>query len=520
MSSPLELAKGWEEATYTFIETARARTPSQKPFSLFHIMIEALADVPPEKRTVAPLHRFMRDNQRMECSAAIRVELILHGETTMGIEGMTPATAQAFFKWSTDADRRGVKVTIPFILWHILTYDAAIRTIFDTLAVDIDRLTTSLEYLFAPLYSTINQPITVTNPGEIYQLAKAVTDEIRPSSERPGNLEQKLQYTHMHAVLMSNILNILGKLDKHQIAVVAGMNGTPLYSIDEVLADLLKDENYSVEGRPRLAKRFKKVYRLDSVSLITLANKGASPIDVLQAVLQEAENNEAILVVKNFETLLAERDHALRSLLTLSENLVLGTFETGVQDHLTTQHLSTFDDVVEILARPYSVQQTKELIRTYYLPDWEHRTNYTFATDAFDSVIALEPGAWINAKRKTLPYLAIGLGDDTIQTARGGKSLILDTVHMAIDALDGLQTEAATSSAIYRKTFQPTLDEARADFEKLVNFPMPERDTSGHYILTRAHVAAQLICPNDSEFHFPGFAPQELTSTRNRDLPK
>jgi len=32
-------------------------------------------------------------------------------------------------------------------------------------------------------------------------------------------------------------------------------------------------------------------------------------------------------------------------------------------------------------------------------------------------------------------------------------------------------------------------------------------------------VSAQLICPNDSEFHYPGHAPEQLTAHRQDDLP-
>jgi hypothetical protein len=159
------------------------------------------------------------------------------------------------------------------------------------------------------------------------------------------------------------------------------------------------------------------------------------------------------------------------------------------------------------------------LVRNYYLPHWVDRYSIDFTEDAFDHIIALEPGAWINARRKTLPYLVVGLARDALQTVLGGEALIRDTAVMALDALEKLREEWATTEPRIRQQFEPVLDEAHDEITALIERPMPATDGQGNRVLTRAHVTAQLICPNDSEFHYPGHAPESLASHLQDDLP-
>jgi len=84
--------------------------------------------------------------------------------------------------------------------------------------------------------------------------------------------------------------------------------------------------------------------------------------------------------------------------------------------------------------------------------------------------------------------------------------------------LENLKDEAAVAERTSRAKFQPILDEAQHDIEALLIDPLPKRDDNGKYILTRAHVTAQLICPNNSEFHYPGIPPEQYLS-RKTDLP-
>lgn len=526
MNNPMEIAARWEHATYQFIEYAKGLVPADQNFSTMHVMLAALADLAPEHATVNSVLALLDERRREQCRSAISVQLALYPEIPKTPDGFAPALVTALTQWEQDALKRNVRVTTSFIIWHLFMHQETIRTIFTVLGVDIDALTRSLEHHFDTLFASISEPIAGPTTGEpIYLEVREFTEQVRPSSVLSVNPARKLLYTGMHAVLMSNILNILGTLDPTQIAILTGANGTPLYYVDQVLADTLEAREYQVDDRPRLHTRYERIYRLNLSGVRSLADQPTRPPPhlVLRMAIQEAEKNKAILVIKNMETLSAhtEADRAILSVLSEpSKTLILGLYETGVYSAFGPLQTLNLSNAVEIAARSYSLGQTRNLLQEYYLPQWEDRYGYAFVPNAFDSIIALEPGAWINLRRKTLPYLVIGLALDTIQTVRGGNALIAETAHMAIDALTLLEEEWATTERMIREKYKDTLEQARADIEGLILRPQPERDPQGRYLITRGHVIAQLICPNDSEFHYPGHSPKELVAPRQGDYPQ
>ncbi|HEV2236574.1 MAG TPA: hypothetical protein VGR57_07920, partial [Ktedonobacterales bacterium] len=332
------------------------------------------------------------------------------------------------------------------------------------------------------------------------------------------------RFATAHAVLMSNVLNVMGALNHSQVAVLTGRNGTPLHHVEQVLTDLLAAGTTFSDERPRLQRDFQGVYRLNLAGVINLArlpNK-PKPFEVLQSTLKLATQERAILVINNLELLRAHTEVEEQLLAVLSspeEALVLGIYEQAEYgDHGPSETLQLTNSV-HITAHAASSQQTKALIQEYYLPSWTEKHKTTFADDAFEHVIALEPGAWINSQRKTLPYLVVGLASDTIQTVMGGESLVRDTATMALDALEKLHEEAATTELRTRDRFEPVLEAAHDEIAHLLQLPMPETNASGQLVLRRAHVTAQLVCPNDSEFHYPGHAPESLGSRQQDDLP-
>ncbi len=515
MTSPQNFFQTWEDATIQFIESARKKNSDAIPFSTLHIIVNALNNLPSEQIYDNPLRKLMDENQLIECFASIRVQLAFYKENPAGMQ-TTIITEKTFVEWNTEAQKRSVKVTIPFIIWYILMHDKVIWTCFHELT-DVDLLIRMLEHRFSQISGVFYPPVK-TDSVEMSSYIESVANIILPSDERPNNFEKKLLYAEMHAILMSNILTVLNKLEKNRIAVLTGMFGTPINNIGDTLADVLKKGSLQLNYTSRLLG-YSKVYQLDMIGLLNLSTRGANPFAVLQEVFAEAEKDNAILLIKNLQ-ILAKQTNAQQYIATMenSGRLVLGLFEAGAHSNDNPNEIFDTDTIDVILARSYTDGQTKALITEHYLPQWQNLTSYTFTPDAFDTIIALEPGAWIETRRKTLPYLAVGLGEDTIQTAQGGKSLIAETAQSALDTLKNLRDEAAVAERIPRAKYQPILDEAQQDIEALLKDPLPKRNANGKYILTRAHVTAQLICPNNSEFHYPGIPPEQYLS-RKIDLP-
>jgi hypothetical protein len=323
---------------------------------------------------------------------------------------------------------------------------------------------------------------------------------------------------------MSNVLNVLGNLDRSQFAMLIGRNGMPIYHVGQVLADLLAADTSFSDERPRLQHNYQGVYQLNLGSLRELAripNK-PQPFEVLQAILRLAVQEHAILILKNMEILRQRTEADERLLAALSnpgETLILGLYEQAEYGDHGPNITLNLANINNITAHAYSSLQTKTLVHDYYLPHWTERYSMDFADNAFDHIMALEPGAWINVRRKTLPYLVVGLASDSLQTILGGESLVRDTAVMALDAFEKLREEWATTEPRIRHRFESVLDEAFEEISGLLQKPMPECDNQGKQIVTRAHVTAQLICPNDSEFHYPGHAPESLVSHLQDDLP-
>jgi hypothetical protein len=526
MIDALDIAQRWEDASYQFILHARAMSPPDQAFSPRHIMLAALSAISEERWANNPLHTLIDVTRRDQCAVALRTALALQGEAPTTPDKFSTDLVPAFKTWEQVALNRNVRVTTAFILWHLLVNDPVVNLVFVTAATDTEFIARSLEHHFDPLFTTTITKIPLENvTAPLYKELADFTEWLRPSNVVESNATRQMLYDGMHPIIMANILNVLGTLEQSKIAIVRGAHGTPVRDIDKVLADVLAAKAYDVQDRPRLQRRYQLVYR---INLGGLRNWGLNPANppphlILQLAMDIAVKNQAILVVNELETLKhrTEIDFALLSVLAdPKECLVLGSFETNPPYEEDPIQMLDLTNAELIAAHAYSPAKTLNLLQKYYLPQWQLRYGYDFAPDAFETVIALEPGAWINLRRKTLPYLVVGLALDTIQTARGGTLLMLDTIQMALDALDKLNDEWGTSERRHREQFKPVLDAARADIQALQGHPQPERNQQGNFVLTRGHVAAQLICPNDSEFHYPNHAPEGLMQRGLQDMPR
>lgn len=488
-----ELARGWGQE-----------------LDALHIMLVVLSEPTVAGSAVQSLATYINDDIRKPCEAAIRVQLQLHGQPAATPGALTTHLQRCIELWNQEAQRRNLRVTEALVLWAVATRDPIASQILRAFAVDLEGLARDLERHFE--ITSKLPPLPSGHGGEV----RNHTEIVSPSAG--------CQFTTAHAVLMSNVLTVLGGLDHSQIAMLSGRNGTPIHHAEQVLADLLAAGTTFSEERPRLQHDYQGVYRLNLAGVLNLArlpNK-PKPFEVLQATLRLAAQERALLVIHNLELLRthAEVDEQVLAVLSNPEDaLVLGIYEQAEYGDRGPSVTLRLPNSVDIVAHPASATQTKTLIQEYYLPHWTEKYRITFADDAFDQVIALEPGAWINSRRKTLPYLVVGLASDTIETSIGGESLVRDTATMALDALEKLHDEAATTDLRIRDRFEPVLEEACEEITQLLQRPLPEPNAQGLRVLSRAHVSAQLICPNNSEFHYPGHAPEALSGQQHDDLP-
>jgi len=478
-------------------------------FDTLHILLVTLMEPTTAGSASQSLTATLTEDHYKTCIGAIRVQLQLHGRiATPG--AITPSLRLCLDLWIAEAQRRSLRVTETLILWAVVTGDDVISQILRTFAIDPNALTRDLERRFE-----ITSKLPPPRSGQGDEVRKHV-EIITPSVG--------CHLVGAHAVLMSNVLNVLGKLDRSHIAVISGYNGTPLHHVEQVLADLLAMGTTFSDERPRLQHDYQGVYRLNMAGLhdaIVDASK-PRPAQILETMLGIAAQERAILVIDGLELLEHQKksdEEMLAVLANPGDALILGLYEMPILGGRSPEESLALANIDNIAAYASSAMQSKTLVRNYYLPQWTEKHKLTFAEDAFDHIIALEPGAWINLRRKTLPYLLVGLASDTIQTVLDGESLVHETLVMAIDALDKLHEEWATTELRIRDKYEPILDQAHQEITALLESPMPQLNADGNRVLTRAHVSAQLICPNDSEFHYPGHAPEQLTAHRQDDLP-
>lgn len=515
-----------EPSASRLLERSRAITGFNQALDIIHVTLAALNtdESDPDTAETTPACALLRQVARVEqLRPLLTVELSLHADGTTPLDGISAPLRRCMGIWRQVMATRDIRPTDALVLWAILSDDNTVSRLMGALQVDLPLMLRQLEALFQsdalPDVEEERMAPRIAPTGldeeeiEEYEEASEQTHIVKPS---PDSRE-----VGKHAVLMSNVLNVLGSLRPPDIAVLVGRNGTPLDDVKYVLADRLAGNEAFTGQRERLS-HYRAVHRLNVASVLGLADipDEPEPQGVLEMAMAQAVEDQAVLVLENLEALGQEGEAEAAMLGQLSlpgDALILGIYELADRGEVGVEQALKMKNIRQISSREYSAEQTKSLIFEYYAPEWE-ADGYTFTPDAFDSVIALEPGAWIEARRKTLPYLAVGLGNDAIQTLRDGAPLIKEMAQMALDALVKLKQEAATTDERIRDQFTDVLEQARQDIEALRADPQPRLD-HGRYVVTRAHLTMQLICPNDSEFHYPGHLPPQQRLYRLDDLP-
>jgi hypothetical protein len=110
-----------------------------------------------------------------------------------------------------------------------------------------------------------------------------------------------------------------------------------------------------------------------------------------------------------------------------------------------------------------------------------------------------------------LPYLVVNLAEDTIQMAMKGEDTIKQTIQEAANAMKLLlQVEWPDAPANVKSAFQRPLQQVQEDLNNVARNHAPKVHNQYRKMLTRGHLMAQLICPNESEFHLPGNRPRTV----------
>jgi len=490
---------------------ARARTlvRASQVFDTLHIMLAALTD-PVSLGPAGEVLGSLDDRKRDRWVTAIQTAL-LHGAPVTFNDTTTTRYRQCEEIWRREALSHG-GLTNTLVLATIVANDSEVATLMQLAEIDRSRVVFDLQARLGQPDSAFQQFGSVINTGPLRTIISGphglLGGLVTPVDPTPG-----LIYKDLSSVASNHFLNELGSAGQTRaVPIVTGYDGSPLPILYQILADSIAFRTPFTGQRAPLTN-YTTVYQLDISQLkeLAVASGEQTAHQAFETAKQLAQNNGAILMLDHLETVKGTSPFEVRLRTqagTRGETLMFGVFWAADHTDPTTEAATAFALSPIIRANPYTPEETKDFLRRIFIPQWD-RDGYLFTPDAFDSIIVLESGAWINRHRKRLPYLVIDVATDTMETAHGGESSIKATAQEAANALAILwRTEwpPANMADDERRRLENTLRETDTEVRRLVERPTIVRK-DGKVVLTRAHVVAQLVCPNESEYHVPGHAP-------------
>ncbi len=472
------------------------RLRGEQPLDTLHILLAAIEPGTTET-TISDILASYFEPLRKRLSKFIKDEL-QESPAPASTAEITDRLTRCTGAWIQAADERNVQLTDAFLLWAILLKDSRTNQLLTyAFNIDVTTLATGLEERF----TLIQQ-----GPVEHIALNGAASKKVHVPSMQVVSGSPPID-REMFSKDADDLLNALGESTKpwdRKFVILCGHNGSPVDTLIEVLALRLASNEPLIGSRAPL-KKYKVLQRLD-MEAIKGRGDAADLLERAKQVCLEA-GKEAILLVDHIEALQGRgviKERLKAQLLDQGEGIIFGRYVYVGERPDVSLGLSSAD-IVD--TEPLKGAQTKAFLKKYCFPQW-NADGYTFTPDAFDSILALEPGAEIDEKRMTLPYLAVKLGNDTIQTAIFGEQLILETAYGALEALEQLHKEEwPTTPHEIRDHYEETLTKAASVIKGLLEKPLPEVQ-GGLRVLTSAHVVAQLINHNNSEFHYPKPAPR------------
>lgn len=355
-------------------------------------------------------------------------------------------------------------------------------------------------------------------------------DEVDPSLD--------LRYAEFAAIDVKTFLDNLAEAEEVDHVVVAiGRDGTLINELPKVLADRLQKGNTFSGSQAALNAYTGKLYRMDMRKVIDRAQqkKTFKPVTALSEAWKQllALPQKPILLLDHIEALKPDlEDQAqeielkdMRAQITdPGQLLVFGVFHAPNHgDHTGEATLGRPDIVITQPMNMYDVKQTKALIRQFYLKHWQKEgRGFDFASNTFDALIALEPGAWVRRRRMVLPCLVTEVVSDAMSTTLLGNAQIEATAQCALNAFEELRKEEAQGHP-ERERFEPVLNKAEKEVQSLLpssgvgwlgglfgGGQQGKVEPGKRIKITSAHVMAEFICHNISEFHYPGKFPKGI----------
>lgn len=318
----------------------------------------------------------------------------------------------------------GQHISFPVLASTILEADGDVKSVFsvvpDEVAIPINQLIEDLHWLDKRerayiKFDTVN-----------------ISDLLSIVSPCDGH-----RHARRHNSLAGNVLRALSTRRPSELVVCAGFRGSPMSRLDHILADLFDEGNYLAwkDSLHHLTKVF-------TLNIGSLRLQGAAAGAMLAEAIKHAGEEGAALLLDRFE-LLRENNEIntaiLRTLAAPTQAAVVARF--WLNHAASKSPAATFPDLTLRIVEsdPYSPEQTLNVIRDHY-GDFIGR-GFPVEPYALETLFALEPCIYEDEYRKTLPYLAIELLKDTIETIsveRQGSTgfLFTTTAKTAVDTLE------------------------------------------------------------------------------------
>jgi hypothetical protein len=354
--------------------------------------------------------------------------------------------------------------------------------------------------------------------------------EFRPTDDR--------RYADLQGFDVSTFLDFLADAAvQAQVIVAVGRDGTLIDEIPKAMADRLARKDTFKGQQSSLAVYTGKLYVLDMRAVLSHSKQANAPkpASLFRAAHEYVLGlpERSILMLDHVEAIKSDaKEPEIEDLRTAIADpgrlLVFGIFHAPNHgDHTAEANLGREEIIKTLPMTVFNKQLTLTLLAQFYLPLWrkELPRGYEFADDAFDALIELEPGAWVHRRRTMLPGLVAEVVADAMVTAARGPDQVKATAEGALLAFAELSAQEAPSSQD-RPRFEKVLKQAETDVRNLAQPPKPTSgplnltlfgartqppDPNRPIKITAAHVLAEFICHNVSEFHYPGNAPLGIT---------
>jgi hypothetical protein len=528
---------------------ARSLVAGGQAFDTVHILLAAL-QFPQDAGQARDVLMRMDPAFKQRLLTAVTTYLEFSAEPATLREARTDRLRMCMDRWQQFS--AGSPPTNALVLWVILSYDPVIARLVESAGVNARDVAAPFDgirlqpdppaYLAAPAYPppsgystnppALGQPFAQSFPYGVpladnedtraLAAARQLLQEVTPAPQSARRDWHPVDTQHF-------LKDLCAPPDMRRVPILVGHSTPPLSDMGGVLADRLAAQ-VDRTGDAALLLRYRTVQYLSMQALLLLPATAGQPDPrrVLDQAKQWVSSLAAVLMVDHVELLrpnaplrppLQRLDEQLRTqlvtqLVTSGSALVFGVYHVANGTDIATgtrEARQAFPDALVIPMTAYGPQNTKEFIRRAYLADWERQYTCTFADNAFDHVIGLAAGIWIDAEQLPLPGSVIEVAKDTLDMVARGDETIVQNALRALDAIrDLLAREVPAADAQVtdelRQRYRRLLQEADSEIRGLTR-PQRFNMSQGKKVVTRPYVTAQLLSPNRSQFHMPGYGP-------------